>query len=96
MAEYTLKLGTENARRLSYAIGRSDEANALVEATKRAAMAAEQGVRELILLLASQQEIKLPEQFNLRFPGDDVVVVVERLTGNENIPMNGKDLIPHG
>jgi hypothetical protein len=65
-----LKLNLKTAKRLSYAVGRSDEANAVVQAATNAARAAEKEVRDLISLVADQQEVQLPPDFGIKFEED--------------------------
>jgi len=62
-----LKLNLKTAKRLSYAVGRSDEANAVVQAATNAARAAEKEVRDLVGFVADQQEIQLPPNFGIKF-----------------------------
>lgn len=71
-----VKMGAETARRLSYAVGRSDEANSVAAAARQAAIAAEQMVRDIVLGMSEVQNVKLPARFSLKFT-DDTVSIAE-------------------
>lgn len=65
-----LKLNMKTAKRLSYAVGRSDDANAFVQVATQAAQNAEREIRDLVSLVADQQDIQLPPNFGIRFIDD--------------------------
>jgi hypothetical protein len=71
-----LKLNLKTAKRLSYAVGRSDEANAIVQAATQAAKAAEKEVRDLVSFVADQQDVKLPPDFGIRFEEDATEITI--------------------
>lgn len=70
MADIVLKMNIRTARKLSYAIGHSDEANAVVYAATNAAKVAEQNVRDIINLIADEQGVKLPYHYGVMFDED--------------------------
>lgn len=82
MADIVLKLNTKTARRLSYAIGRSHEANAVVSAATGAAKMAEQNVRDIVSLVADQTGDKLPSNFGIVFDEEESEIII---TTNEQI-----------
>lgn len=72
----TLNLNNSVARRLSYMIGHSDEANMVVEAAMRAARVAEQNVRDVIFLVAEQSGEKLPDNFSVEFKEEENLLLI--------------------
>lgn len=82
----TLQLSNHTARRLSYLIGHSDEANRMVEAAMSAARVAEQNVRDTIVLVADQAGQKLPENYNVEFVDEENEL---HITPKEEHTMNG-------
>lgn len=62
-----VQLSNTTARKLSYLIGRSDEANTVVEAAMNASKVAEQNVRDIIKLVTDQAGHKLPETYTVEF-----------------------------
>jgi len=86
----TLQLNNHTARRLSYLIGHSDEANSVVEAALSAAKIAEQNVRDVILLIADQAGHKLPDSYNVEFVDEENEL---RITPKEEFSKNG---VNHG
>jgi hypothetical protein len=84
-----LQLSNTTARRLSYLIGHSDEANIVVEAAMSAAKIAEQNVRDVIKLVADQSGNTLPETYSVEFK-DDVNEI--HITPKDNlVRMNGHE-----
>lgn len=84
-----LKLNAKTARRLAYVMGRSDEANGIVQAATNAAKTAEQAVRDLISVAADQTEQKLPEHFHASFDEESNEVTI---TSTEGSRMNGQEV----
>lgn len=82
MVDIVLKMNVKTARKLSYAIGHSDEANAVVQAATNAAKMAEQNVREIIDLIADQHGKKLPPNYTVVFDEDDNQIT---LSARENV-----------
>ena len=83
----TLQLSNHTARRLSYLIGRSDEANAVVEAAMGAAKVAEQSVRDVIALVANESGEALPGNYNVEFKDELNQLVIT--SKDEEQTMNG-------
>jgi len=81
-----LQLNNHTARRLSYLIGHSDEANSVVQAAINAAKIAEQNVRDVILLIADQAGEKLPENYSVEFKEEQNELLI---TTKEQQSMNG-------
>ncbi len=96
MADIVLKMNVKTARRLSYAIGHSDEANAVVYAATNAAKVAEQNVRDIINLIADQQEVKLPYHYGVVFDEDENVITLTTQTESAGVEFNPTKLHVNG
>jgi BioD-like phosphotransacetylase family protein len=92
VADIVLKMNIKTARKLSYAIGHSDEANAVVYAATNAAKVAEQNVRDIINLIADAQGIKLPYHYGVVFNEDEneikLTTQTDNMVGQEFSPTN--------
>ena len=81
-----LELSNQTARRLSYLMGHSDEANVVVQAALGAARSAEQHVRDLVGLIATQAGEKLPDDYTVEFHEEENHI---RILTKEERSMNG-------
>jgi|KBSMisStandDraft_5_1062788.scaffolds.fasta_scaffold1618409_1 hypothetical protein len=76
-----LKLNPKTARHLSYCIGRSDEANAVVGAATQAARSAERNVHDMIAMIADQDGQKIPDNFAVTFDSElNQIIITEQET----------------
>lgn len=84
-----LKLTPKTARKMSYMMGRSDEANSVAEAAKQAATAAEGRVKEILRFVADESDQQLPERYRVVF--DDETNEVS-ITSLEEQRTNGQEV----
>lgn len=93
MDNLTFKLNNKTARRLSYMIGRSEEANYIVNSAINAAKAAEANVRSMVDLIADQAGCKLPERYGISFDEDDNEITVKTEFAEPLVDPNKPDLL---
>jgi hypothetical protein len=81
--EIVLRIGIKAYRRLSYMIGRAEEANMIAEAARLGAISAEKGIREVLSMMADQQNIVLPDGYAVRLDDDtgDVIITPKKPEG---------------
>lgn len=91
--EVVLKLSNKLMRRLSYMMGCSEAANGLVESAKKAAIGAENNVREMLSWLADQDGVELPADYKIKVDDETNQVIVTSNAPQMPFPKELTDMI---